>query len=391
MEHNRRHSFVWWFFRPLVQLIVWIKFNFTAKAVDIRGPYLVLCNHVTDWDPLLLGAAFRRQMYYVASEHILRLGFVSRLLRFLVAPIARQKGGSAAGTVKNVLRTIKAGCNVAIFPEGNRTWDGLTRDFPASTAKLVRSCGCTLVTYRLHGGYFSSPRWSGSRVHRGKMRGELVGVYSPEELKAMKVDEINALIARDLRTDAYAEQKEAPIEYKSKTLAEDLETMLFTCPRCGTMHKLTSHGDTFRCGSCGMETHFTKTGYFEGGELPFDNILSWSRWQDEQLREFIAGAGENRLFSDNEIELYNVETARKSTALGCGRLELYADRLVLPTGITIMKENISGMALQGAMKLYVSSSDGRHFQLRPKKGERRCMVKYLTACGMLGAAVGYGV
>ena len=99
----------------------------------------------------------------------------------------------------------------------------------------------------------------------------------------------------------------------------------------------------------------------------------------------------SRIFSDSDIELYDVETAKKSTALGCGRLELYADRLVLPTGITIPKEEISGMALQGAMKLYVSSADGRHFQLRPKKKGRRCMNKYLTACSMLGAAVGTGV
>ena len=87
MEHNKRHSFIWWFFRPLVQLIVWIKFNFRAKAVDVKGPCIVLCNHVTDWDPLLLGAAFRRQMYFVASEHILRLGFVSRLLVWMVVLI----------------------------------------------------------------------------------------------------------------------------------------------------------------------------------------------------------------------------------------------------------------------------------------------------------------
>lgn len=389
MEHNKRHSFIWRFFRPLVQLIVWIKFNFRAKAVDVDGPYIVLCNHVTDWDPLLLGAAFKRQMYFVASEHILRLGFVSKLLVWLVDPIARQKGGSAAGTVKAVMRTVKGGCNVAIFPEGNRSWDGLTRDFPASTGKLVRSCGCKLITYRLHGGYFSSPRWAGARTHRGRMSGEVAGVYTAEELKAMKVEEINALIARDLAMDAYAEQREEMISYKGKAIAEDLETLLFTCPKCGAMHKMVSRGDIFRCESCGMETRFTPTGFFEGGELPFADVCSWNRWQDEQLRAFLDHAGDELLFSDDEIELFEVQTAKGSDDLGCGSVELYRDRMVLPTGITVRLDDISGMALQGNIKLFMSTNDGRHYLLHPKV--RRNTLKYLTACGMLGAAVGYGV
>lgn len=389
MEHNKRHSFIWRFLRPLVKLIVWIKFNFKAKDVDVEGPYIVLCNHVTDWDPLLLGTAFKKQMYFVASEHILRLGFVSKLLVWLVDPIARQKGGSAAGTVKAVMRTVKGGCNVAIFPEGNRSWDGLTRDFPASTGKLIRSCGCTLVTYRLKGGYFSSPRWAGARVHRGRMSGEVAGIYTAEELKAMKVDEINALIARDLAVDAYAEQREEMIAYKGNAIAEDLETLLFTCPKCGAMHKMVSRGDMFRCESCGMETRFTPTGFFEGGELPFDDVCSWNRWQDGQLRAFLDGAGDELLFSDDEIELFDVQTAKGSTDLGCGSVELYRGRMVLPTGITVNLNDISGMALQGNIKLFLSTADGRHFLLHPKA--RRCTLKYLTACGMLGAAVGYGV
>lgn len=390
MEHNKRHSFLWRFFRPLVQLIVWIKFRFRAENVSVDGPYIVLCNHVTDWDPLLLGAAFKNQMYFVASEHILRLGFVSKLLVWMVNPIARQKGGSAAGTVKAILRTVKDSGNVAIFPEGNRTWDGLTRDFPASTGKLIRSCGCTLVTYRLHGGYFSSPRWAGSRIHRGRMTGEVAGIYTPEDLKAMKVDEINSLIARDLFVDAYAEQREAPVKYGRKALAEGLETLLFTCPKCGEMHQLDSGGDSFICGACGMETRFTPNGFFEGGDLPFDDIPSWNAWQDGQIRRHIDKAGSGVIFRDEQIELLDVETAKRAQSLGFGAITLYADRLELPGGVTVALADITGMGMQGAERLYLSTSADRHYLLRPD-GDCSCTLKYLTACGMLGAAVGYGV
>ena len=109
MEHHTRHAVIWKLLRPLVRLILLIRFNYRCKSHAPAGPYVVVCNHVTDWDPLLVGAAFRNQMYFLASEHIMRLGFVSRLLDWLVHPIVRQKGGSAAGTVLEMLRVTRAG------------------------------------------------------------------------------------------------------------------------------------------------------------------------------------------------------------------------------------------------------------------------------------------
>ena len=67
MEHQKRHRAVWRIFRPLVRLILLIRFNYRCSAVSTEGPTVVVCNHVTDWDPLLVGAAFRRQMYFLAS------------------------------------------------------------------------------------------------------------------------------------------------------------------------------------------------------------------------------------------------------------------------------------------------------------------------------------
>ena len=182
MEYKKRHQRLWGFERFICRVLVKIKFNFSGKLNDPEGPYIVLSNHVTDWDPLMVGSTFRRHMYFVASEHIYRLGFLSKLISFFLSPIARQKGGNAAGTVKAILRTLKDGYNVCFFPEGNRSWDGRTWEFTESTGKLVRASGASLITYKLTGGYFSSPRWAGKSIRRGSMKGEIVGIYSPEEI-----------------------------------------------------------------------------------------------------------------------------------------------------------------------------------------------------------------
>lgn len=388
MEHHGRHVKVWTILRPIVEFVVWILFNCKTKKYSPEGPCLVLANHVTDYDPLIVGASFRRQMYFVTSEHLMRQGFISRVLDWLFSPITRQKGGSAAGTVKAILRHLKAGCNVCFFPEGNRTWDGVTRAFPESTGKLARSGGCTLITYRIRGGYFSSPRWSGSRLRRGRLRGEVVGSYSPEQLRAMSPAQINELIARDLYVDAYADQQAEPVKFKGSRRAENLETLLFICPKCGEMHKMQSRGSRFFCTACGMESEYGEDGFFRGGELPFDSVRDWNAWQEERIAELCQSAGDEPIFTDSDMELNSVTSAKGKEPLGKGELRLYADRLELPGGLTLKKEEISGMSMLGAGVLHIGSGE-QHYELRSEKV--RCTVKYLSACGCLGCAVGVGV
>ena len=390
MENHRRHAFFWRFLYPVVMLITVIRFNFRTKRKHIKGPFILVSNHVTDWDPIFIGATSKDQMYFVASEHIMRLGFVSWLLYTVFKPITRQKGGSAAGTVKNILRVVKEGGNVALFPEGNRTWDGVTRDFPASTGKLVRASGASLVTYRINGGYFASPRWSGNSARHGRVTGDVVHIYSPEELKAMTVTQINAAIARDIHEDAYELQREHPVLFKGKNLAEHLETLLFICPHCGTMHSLESSGDMLRCTKCGFETRYDPTGFFIGGSPEFTDVRSWSLWQDGRIKELCENAAEGELiFRDSGFELQSVHEAKGSELLGMGEIRLYRDRLELPADITLPVAEITGMGLRGPMDLYIGTRNGSSFLLHTSKV--RNTVKYLTACGFLGGDVGYGV
>lgn len=390
MEHHGRHQVIWKLVRPLVRLILWIRFNYHCAPSAPKGPYIVVSNHVTDWDPLLVGAAFRNQMYFLASEHIMRLGFVSRLLEWLMHPIIRQKGGSAAGAVKEMLRAVKEGFNVALFPEGNRCWDGVTRDFPPSTGKLVRTSGVSLVTFRLSGGYLSSPRWSGNTARRGYMRGEIVKIYTPEELKAMSALQINAAIARDIYVDAFDDQRRRTVLYRGKHLAENLETLLFICPKCFSRNTLVSEDDRFRCRSCGFETRYAPTGFFLGGDPPFPDVRGWNRWQTKQLEKLCREAKEDEpIFSDSGLELYSVQSGRSSELLGRGDITLYRDRLELPGELSLPIGSITGMSLRGPTDLYIGTANGSSFLIKTHLS--LCTHKYLSACSLLGSPIGVGV
>ncbi|MBR6207503.1 MAG: 1-acyl-sn-glycerol-3-phosphate acyltransferase [Oscillospiraceae bacterium] len=387
-DPHRRHVLIWKLFWWPVRLIAWLKFGFVPVSERVKGPFLLVCNHNTDWDPLLVGSSFwDGQMYFVASEHIFRSPLLGRLIAWAQDPIPRQKGGSAATAVKAMLRCLKAGHNVAVFPEGNRSWDGVTGEFPTSIGKLCRSCGATLVTYRLSGGYFASPRWSGSSSRRGRMRGRVTGVYSPEELKSMTAEEINARIREGIFEDAYEEARKDPVRYRGRRLAEHLETLLYLCPGCRRYHTLESKGDTLRCRRCGLQVRYLPTGFLEGENLPFDNLRDWNRWQEQELRARCRLAAEEAVVSDTGIVAEEVFSARGQKRLGKGEMRLYWDRLELP-GLTIPLREIEGMSVMGAQRLFVGAG-GRSYQLR---SDHPCsMIQYVAACRFLTGREDLGV
>ena len=153
-----RHLVVWKLLRYPTYLFVKLRFRYSSKpAPKIPGPFLLIANHVTDLDPVMVGSSFSRQIYFVASEHLFRKGFISRLLVWLVAPIARVKGSTDTVSAMNIIRSLRRGANVGLFAEGDRSWNGVTSPLHPTTARLIKASKATLVTYRLSGGYMTSP------------------------------------------------------------------------------------------------------------------------------------------------------------------------------------------------------------------------------------------
>ena len=147
MEPYLRHQKIWRGLYALANRWICRKFNMTHEDLHVEGPVLLIPNHVSAWDPLLVAMSLRdKQVYYVASEHIFRLGFVTKLLEWLVGPIPRRKASSGADTVKACLRHLRAGHSICLFAEGEQSWDGLTQPIFPATGKLAKSSGASLVT-----------------------------------------------------------------------------------------------------------------------------------------------------------------------------------------------------------------------------------------------------
>lgn len=366
-----RHRIFWCIFRILFMPFLMLRFKFSFDVIRPKSKNcIVLSNHNLDWDPLLIAMSFPKQMYYVASEHIFRKGFLSKLLIYFLAPISRIKGTSELTTVKRMTKFLRMGENVCIFPEGVCTHFGVTQPITDAIGKLVKMSGAGMVTYNFIGAFMARPRWADS-FRRTKIKGKFVREYTGEELSDMSCDEINAAITRDLYVNAYDEYAENPVEIKVKNAAQRIEYALYACPVCGRLASLVSDGNTFECGHCHTvygctpDCRITRA---DGTPYRFERIYQWDEWQKAFLRETAnkahAQKSKQPLLEDDRQLLYEYKREKKSRLISEGTLRMYLDRLTFETTDgtthTYLFRDMSGLDLHSTDSLVFSTPDNNY-------------------------------
>jgi len=114
-----------------------------AENVPLEGGLVVAANHLSNFDPPILGIAMPRPVFYMAKKELFAMPVLGTLIRHMNAfSVDRQVGGTAA--LRASLRMLKEGRCVGIFPEGGRNVSG-TREEKAGAAFLAAASGVPVV------------------------------------------------------------------------------------------------------------------------------------------------------------------------------------------------------------------------------------------------------
>jgi 1-acyl-sn-glycerol-3-phosphate acyltransferase len=93
------------------------------QHIPRSGGVVVAANHISFWDPLLIGAAVPRECYFLAREEFLRAPVLGPLIRsFNAIPIRR--GAADLSGLTRAMDRLKEGAALLMFPEGGRMQDG---------------------------------------------------------------------------------------------------------------------------------------------------------------------------------------------------------------------------------------------------------------------------
>lgn len=370
-KHIRFQRAFWVFAQIIVGTPIRLFKHYHCKVTRPKSKvFLALYNHTDDMDPFYMAIGLFRHMRYVASSVILE-GFIGRIISFLVGPIPRRKAASADDTVELMLENLKAGISIALSAEGNRSWDGETMYISPRTAEVAKRSGAALVTFRIRGGYLHTPRYA-AHARKGPVFGEMVREYSPEELAGMSVQEIEDAISKDLYVNAYQDQKDPPaiikhylkgrkmVPYKGKAKAENIESILYVCPKCHGIGTLSSHDDVFQC-ICGLSGRVNDYGFLEGN-VPFDNTVDWNKWQKNYLMEQAAAIEKNTeiIFTDSGADLYITKKNNRQLIGKNAEVLFYPDRIEVKdnNGTHVFHlDGITRFAAFRSQKVFFTSKD----------------------------------
>ena len=127
------------------------------------GPAIVASNHQSYLDPPLIGCAHRRELHYLTRNTL----FDHRLLgwflkRVNTVPVDRDRGDIAA--IKTIIRLVKEGHRIIIFPEGTRSLDGQLQQARSGLGMVIAKTGAPVVPVRLFGSFEALPKTGGLRL-----------------------------------------------------------------------------------------------------------------------------------------------------------------------------------------------------------------------------------
>ncbi len=320
--------------------------------------YLILLNHQTPFDQFFVGMSFRGSVYYLATEDLFSNGWISWVIRFLVAPIPIKKQTTDAAAVMKCIRVAREGGTIAIAPEGNRTYSGKTEYMSPTIASLAKKLKLPIALYRIEGGYGVQPRWSDC-IRKGKMRSYVSRVLEPEEYKDLTNEELFAIIQQGL----FVDEGVADGIFASKNTAEYIERAMYVCPCCG-LTVFETHGNEIICRKCcrrivyGQDKTLTGLGF----SFPFSYMTEWYDYQ----KAFVSALDmtpyyETPLYRD-EADVWQVVVNKKKVRLRKNaQITLYADRVIFDEGekteLTLPFSQVYTAAVLGRNKLNIYFGD----------------------------------
>ena len=124
-----------------------------------EGPVLVASNHESFLDPPLIGNLYHTEMIYLARKTLFTPVTRWVYTRWGAIPIDQDRPDM--GSLKTIIRKLRDGHRVLVFPEGKRTADGHLGEAAPGIGLIAVKSGAVIQPVRIRGAREALPRGSG--------------------------------------------------------------------------------------------------------------------------------------------------------------------------------------------------------------------------------------
>ena len=172
-----------------------IRYRF-AEPLPRTGGLLVLASHQSHLDPLLLGLVCERRLSSLARSSLFRWGPFGAIIAALDA-ISIDREASPVAAMKLMIRKLRGGGGLTIFPEGTRTRDGRLGEVKSGFALVAKRAGVPILPVAIVGAWECWPRtrWL---PRPGRIRLEFGALIPAGEVAKMDDKTLVALVTQRL-------------------------------------------------------------------------------------------------------------------------------------------------------------------------------------------------
>ncbi|KAF0145693.1 MAG: plsC [Nitrospirae bacterium] len=152
-----------------------------AEKVPEKGGVIVVSNHVSHLDPLVIGVAIRkRQSTFMAKSGLFKIPLIGAFVRTFSFPVDRDN--PQPSTIKEAVKRLKNGEIIVMFPEGGRSRDGSLLDAKRGTGMIAAMSKAAIVPAFIEGTDKALPAGA-RRIRLSRIKvyfGELIEIKGTE-------------------------------------------------------------------------------------------------------------------------------------------------------------------------------------------------------------------
>jgi 1-acyl-sn-glycerol-3-phosphate acyltransferase len=120
------------------------------NVVNHQGPLIVVANHVSYLDPVIVGIAVKRPINFIAKKEVFDIPILGFILKKLgVIPVDKKNINPTS--VKKTINLLKKDHIIGIFPEGTRSLNGQLLKLNSGMIKIALQTNAPIIPIGING------------------------------------------------------------------------------------------------------------------------------------------------------------------------------------------------------------------------------------------------